>query len=270
MHRFFIFRNTGQEYEPIQAKLLYAEFGERKQAYQINRHVHSYWQIEMVISGKLKAEVEGINTELDAGDAIIIPPNCWHCFRYEDQMHYNWSLKFKIDNLEYTPGDYKTVREQLECKVILAQLEEWKQQNKSTLPFKQLEYLLASLIDNLYRQQRDGQEPDFAIKVREIIKAGGGRRVAASAVAKKLSYSENHLSAKFKQQLGVNLKSFIDLERLAIAKELLEYPELNISEIAEQMGFPDLFAFSRFFRRMNGESPKKYRKKILPTLDKSP
>lgn len=44
-----------------------------------------------------------------------------------------------------------------------------------------------------------------------------------------------------------------------IAASFLEFSEMNISEIAEYMGFPNVFAFSAFFRHHTGLPPSSYR-----------
>jgi AraC-like DNA-binding protein len=52
---------------------------------------------------------------------------------------------------------------------------------------------------------------------------------------------------------------FIDEELIHGAKNLLEYSNYSIGEIAVKMGFSDQFAFSHFFKRLCHTSPKAYR-----------
>ncbi len=45
------------------------------------------------------------------------------------------------------------------------------------------------------------------------------------------------------------------------AKHLLSQTDLSIKEIAEQLGFPEQFAFRKYFKRVVGVSPSEYRKR---------
>ena len=47
--------------------------------------------------------------------------------------------------------------------------------------------------------------------------------------------------------------------RNAKAIELLSSPRLSIGEVSVELGFKNQFYFSRFFRRMNGLSPRQWR-----------
>ena len=77
-----------------------------------------------------------------------------------------------------------------------------------------------------------------------------------------MGYSRNHLSLLFKRKYGIPLKTFIDRERIEIAKSLLAYTEMNVSETAQTMGFNDVYYFSNFFKRLTGKSPLNYLKEI--------
>lgn len=101
---------------------------------------------------------------------------------------------------------------------------------------------------------------ELANKVRSIIKARNGKVLTVAEAAGKLGYSRSHLSLLFKQEYGVPLKTFIDQERIEIAKSLLAYTEMNISETAIAMGFNDVYYFSNFFKRLTGKSPLHYLK----------
>ena len=72
-------------------------------------------------------------------------------------------------------------------------------------------------------------------------------------------YSPNYLAKKFRTETGMGLKEFLDQERCRMAENLLAHTTLSVSEVAFDMGFKDIFSFSRFFKRVNGHSPKEYR-----------
>jgi AraC family transcriptional activator of pobA len=58
------------------------------------------------------------------------------------------------------------------------------------------------------------------------------------------------------------LKRYLDRKRADYAQRALIYADANVSLVADQMGFPDPFTFSRFFKRVTGENPRDYRKRM--------
>jgi len=46
------------------------------------------------------------------------------------------------------------------------------------------------------------------------------------------------------------------------AKYFLHKPDMTIQDAADAMNFPDRETFSKFFRKIAGETPGKYRKKV--------
>jgi len=78
-------------------------------------------------------------------------------------------------------------------------------------------------------------------------------------VANQLGINENTLRKKFKEDMGVTVKQYIDLAVIERAKELMITTDLNLKELAYQLHFKDEFYFSRFFKKKVGCPPKQYR-----------
>lgn len=57
--------------------------------------------------------------------------------------------------------------------------------------------------------------------------------------------------------------SYIQDRKILEARRMLRYSDAQIQEIAYKIGYSDLQAFSRFFKKQEGVSPKQYREKIL-------
>lgn len=64
---------------------------------------------------------------------------------------------------------------------------------------------------------------------------------------------------RFYKQTGMRPKEYIDQTKMHRATELLGLKSHNIAEIAEQLGYPDQFHFSRRFKAVIGLSPSQYR-----------
>lgn len=64
----------------------------------------------------------------------------------------------------------------------------------------------------------------------------------------------------FKEKTGLSPGEYRIRRRLERAVELLHAGELRIYQIADQLGYPDAYAFSKQFTRFLGKSPRQYRK----------
>jgi two-component system response regulator YesN len=72
--------------------------------------------------------------------------------------------------------------------------------------------------------------------------------------------NKSYLSAIFKQEMGRSFTERLTLLRIREAKKLLKDTALNLTNIAYQCGFSDQSYFSKVFRKVEGLTPKEYRK----------
>jgi AraC-like DNA-binding protein len=72
-----------------------------------------------------------------------------------------------------------------------------------------------------------------------------------------MSYSK--FRKLFKESTGESPNQYHLNLRLDKAKELLHTTNLNVTEVAYNLGFESVFYFSKLFKKKNGVSPKSYR-----------
>ena len=83
-------------------------------------------------------------------------------------------------------------------------------------------------------------------------------KITSAELASLSSMSESQLRRCFKATLGISPKTYQGELLLKSAKNLLSLGEFRISEISDMLGFYDIYAFSHFFSKKAGCSPKKY------------
>lgn len=86
--------------------------------------------------------------------------------------------------------------------------------------------------------------------------------LSVKKLAGQIHCAPDYLSHLFVTETGERLTDYIRQERIALAKRHLQNPVLNIKEIAWSCGFVDQGYFTRLFKRLSGETPKTFRKKI--------
>ncbi len=224
------------------------------------RHTHPFWQIEVVLAEGIEARAGAQRWMLDAEDVMVIPAHVPHGFRYRQGS--SWvSVKLAVEGRVANEARLipaSPIRTSLRGALL------------SLLPpigaasphqRQMLAGVLAAMVASVFEEVPVGVpvEAGLVADVRRYVERFGGKPVTVAEVAANLGYSVGHASSEFRRHAGVGLKEFRDRERARRAEEALRYSDLRVGEIAQELGFPDLFAFSRFFRRLAGKSPRLYR-----------
>ena len=84
---------------------------------------------------------------------------------------------------------------------------------------------------------------------------------ALETLAKQYSVSASSLSHRFKAATGASPMEYLQSCRMANAKQMLAETNCSIGQVVEKCGFSDNSNFSRTFKKLNGMSPKAFRKK---------
>ncbi len=86
--------------------------------------------------------------------------------------------------------------------------------------------------------------------------------IRTESMAKELGYSRSYLCSRFKQEMGLSITQYIQQEKIEEAKRLLRFSNYNLSEVASLLNFSSQSHFQTVFKRITGETPLEYRKKV--------
>ncbi len=78
---------------------------------------------------------------------------------------------------------------------------------------------------------------------------------ALNDLADEAKLSSRQLMRRFRSVFGCSVGQYVSLRRAARAKELLAAGRLNVSEVADALGFSSLQSFSRWFHATTGMTP---------------
>ena len=76
----------------------------------------------------------------------------------------------------------------------------------------------------------------------------------------KVGVDYHYLSNLFSSTEGITLEKYIILQRIERVKELLIYNELNLSQIADKMGYSSVAHLSAQFKKVTGLTPSAFKK----------
>ena len=97
----------------------------------------------------------------------------------------------------------------------------------------------------------------------EFIKNNYMKNIGVREMADVIKMSESNLYAVFKKATGSSPVKYLNQYRLSVAGELLQKTDYSIKEIAEKVGIPDQFYFSKLFKSKRSISPQQYRQTNL-------
>lgn len=78
-----------------------------------------------------------------------------------------------------------------------------------------------------------------------------------------LNVNASYLSTLFKKETGVTLTDYVNKRRVDYAVFLLNTTNMQIQNIAQYCGIPDVNYFTKIFKKYIGKTPKEYRGEIL-------
>ncbi len=82
----------------------------------------------------------------------------------------------------------------------------------------------------------------------------------SSLLSEELHYEYNYLSNLFSSVEGITLEQYIIRQKIEKVKELLFYDELNLSEIANRLGYSSVAHLSAQFKKVTGFTPSEMKK----------
>lgn len=122
-------------------------------------------------------------------------------------------------------------------------------------------------IHRLYHQQQYSMSPVSRIETaREAFMRHPERDWSLQEMARLSDYSASRFSTLYNERYGCSPKADLLNQRIDLAKQLLAYSNLSITEIAERCGFSSIYHFSKYFKEREGFSPSEYVKSARKNL----
>jgi AraC family transcriptional regulator len=81
----------------------------------------------------------------------------------------------------------------------------------------------------------------------------------SSYITASLHYDYTYLSRLFSETEGCTIEQYFIRQKIERAKELLAYREMNISELADDLGYSSVAHFSAQFKKITGTTPSAYK-----------
>jgi AraC-like DNA-binding protein len=103
----------------------------------------------------------------------------------------------------------------------------------------------------------------------ELMDKKADAQIQISELAATQGLTPNSFARVFREHFHVSPKEYLNRRLNVSACQLLLTTDLTVSQVARRLNFSDAFYFNRFFRKMNGTSPARYRKTFRHEHDTS-
>jgi two-component system response regulator YesN len=104
--------------------------------------------------------------------------------------------------------------------------------------------------------------PDLISQMLTFIENNYRYDIGITQIAEQLNVTPNYLSSLFHKKTGQTFMKYLTRTRLLKAQELLSSSNLQIQQVAEQVGYYSTRHFTKLFTEFSGCYPSEYRKKL--------
>jgi AraC-like DNA-binding protein len=138
-----------------------------------------------------------------------------------------------------------------------AELNGWRSQDETVLR-NLFENFIRRLARHIFRAS-ERLAPVELLALRAYVEERFAEKLRLSDLARRVGWSVPHLCTEFKRYFGLPVVQYLLQVRMNQAVYLLRDQNRRIGDIAEMIGYPDLYTFSKMFKRSFGISPRNFR-----------
>lgn len=241
-----------------------------------HRHARLH-QVMLVQSGGGWAHLDDQTTALQPGSVVNVPPGHVHAFRFEQDTQ-GWVVTLADELLDEILTHVGDVRQSLSvCCVLpgsallaslMAQI--WQEfQSSSPARALMLRGLSATLLGHVARTRVTSEssspaatESRLVQRLRNLIDQHYLEHWRVADYARALSVTTTHLTRVTRAATGAPASALIEARTMREARRHLAYTHLNITTIADALGYADPAYFTRVFTRDAGISPREFRARL--------
>lgn len=248
------------------------------EAYHTNKWTessfYSDYDIWIILEGTINVVINNQKYIARPGDAVFFAPNYIYSANTEDSgcrfiyMHFDFVSGSNPQGLDifdltgYIPGN--VIENDLE--LFMQNYRMYK--NQQPLSFFMLKGSLILLLSRIVIHQYIRQKPNknnspSSKKLHRLypainhISCNFQRKIFSSELAMLCNLSEKYFITLFKKSLGISPGNYIIQLRMNMALEYINEQRYSVKEIANMIGYPDQYSFSKAFKNYYGTAPSK-------------
>ncbi len=227
-------------------------------ARKISSSVIPYYDLTLLLRGKMEYIINGERVSLRSGDVICMPPGTLRERKEGAERSDYVSFNFVTSDPVLLP--LKTENAVAKDVVLLiSAYDELRRQSFYDGKEKNT-HLLACLLLTLEDRLKEIRTNPLVVRITKYIHRNLSRKITLEKIGQKMFFSPVYCDTVFKREMGRSIIDYLIEARMNEAKRLLVDGSLSLTSVAENVGFEDYNYFSRVFKKRTGYTPSQYRK----------
>lgn len=219
---------------------------------------HSGYEFVYVYSGLVRLSVNGLDFDVNAGEAALIFPNVVHSWQTPQASDCN----ICVFSESYVPEFSKKHRVALPETPVFAlphgdEVIESLMRAKNDYMLKGIFYCLLSMVIGV-EDTREASVIAVSDKVLKYIEQNYSRDITLSDVSAELNYQYNYLSSLINKIFKMSFSKLLNKYRIYTAQQMLRQQDDKITAVATRCGYSSLRSFNRNFKKVTGQTPSEY------------
>lgn len=221
--------------------------------------VNNYY-LQFITEGSVMYEIDGYAFTANKGDVVFIKPGSdrkattsgMSCiviaFLLPPQEDIDLPLCFFLGSFEEFHFFFQDLKF------------EWLQRNPGFILKSQATLML--ILHKLIYERGQGRKNQYVELMKQYIMKHYSEKLTVKKIAEKVGLNPVYCGALFKKYENATVLEFAARIRINKAISLLETDEYTVTEIAEAIGFKDVYSFSNTFKKVVGVAPGIYKKTL--------
>ncbi|GGD49580.1 helix-turn-helix domain-containing protein [Paenibacillus nasutitermitis] len=219
-------------------------------------------------SGQGNLELNGETYPLSKGSCFLFRPGDYTSATHNPQMPLVLTyIHFRInESMEMIPERYRILKETVDFERMLSRyvrlflVKTYAAEEEAQLILKQLMiHLLREDHEGPVERKASNQLTEAIHEIANYIRQNPGIAHRVEDLAQRAQLSPRYFSIKFKEMIGSSVQTYMIRTRIERAQHLLMHAGMNVTEVADTLGYRDIFFFSRQFKQYTGKNPSEIR-----------
>lgn len=221
---------------------------------------------------------DGFSCEINAGDVLQLFPNKASGFKSESGSPLD-CLLYGFDGPIFDLWKRSKLLDEENPLYSLPSIESWKKRwldiplpeetdipDRDVIETCQLQKTLSDMRHASAQHRTASDRDSWQHEVHTILESEVRTSLDFSDVASRVNMNPETFRKRFRRHFGVSPKRYYDRLLAEKASLLLRNKTLSCWQVADSLGFPDEFSFSKFFKRVVGLPPSQYRTRYVESV----
>lgn len=221
-----------------------------------------------VWSGEGEVEVNGVHYNVGKGSCFLFRPGDYTSATHNPQKPLVLTyIHFAVNEpVSQVPERYRMLEDTVDFEYMLSRyvrlflVQTFAAETEARLVLKSLLIqMLRADIAAPVEKKASNQLTEAIHEVANYIRQNPGIAHRVEDLATRAQLSPRYFSMKFKELIGMSVQTYMIRTRIERAQHLLMHAGMNVTEVADALGYRDIFFFSRQFKQYTGRSPSEIR-----------